>query len=146
MEPTVIDASTGNLGPVILEPPAVSMPPLIGAPGLAEVPLRLPGQPGAGSQSGAGPGGMARSGEASVQRERLPVSTQSGTTGVPDSFRLGYPQYLREAKIGEVAVLALPGFAGLLALTALGGFIGYRQAKAGHIVRTAGATRFLQST
>jgi hypothetical protein len=63
---------------------------------------------------------------------------------MPPSTRVGYPRYLREAKMGEVAALALPGFAGLLALTALGGVVGYRQAKAGHVVRTAGTTRFMQ--
>ena len=57
---------------------------------------------------------------------------------------MGYPQYLREAKTGEVAALALPGVFGLLALTALGGIVGYRQARAGHLVRAAGTARFLQ--
>jgi hypothetical protein len=46
--------------------------------------------------------------------------------------------------MGEVAMLALPGFAGILALSALGGVFGYRQAKAGHVVRPAGTTRFMQ--
>jgi hypothetical protein len=46
--------------------------------------------------------------------------------------------------MGEVALLALPGFAGILALTALGGVVGYRQAKAGHVVRTVRTNRFMQ--
>ena len=33
---------------------------------------------------------------------------------------------------------------GLLALTALGGVVGYRQARAGQLVRAAGTARFLQ--
>ncbi len=40
--------------------------------------------------------------------------------------------------------MALAGVAGLFAFTALGGLIGYRQAKAGHAVRAAGTSRFLQ--
>ncbi len=57
---------------------------------------------------------------------------------------MGYPEYLREAKTGEVAALAVPGVVGLLALTAFGGVVGYRQARAGHLVRAAGTARFLQ--
>jgi len=139
-EPGAIDADTGSLGPVTLEPAPITMPPLIGAPIAAEIPLRFPGSAGAADASR----GFARSGEGSVQRQRPTGSAQSGTNQVPESFRVGYPQYLREAKIGEVAVLALPGFAGLLALTALGGFLGYRQARAGHVPRTAGVSRFLE--
>ena len=77
-------------------------------------------------------------------RERLPTGSGSSASQVPESFRLGYPSYLREAKIGEVAVFALPGIAGILALTALGGFLGYRQAKASHVVRATGTERFLR--
>lgn len=139
-EPGVVEADLGALGPLNLEPQPITMPPLLGAPVAAEIPLRLTGPAGAAE----GSRGFARSGEGSVQRQRLPATAQSGTTAVPESFRVGYPQYLREAKIGEVAVLALPGFAGLLALTALGGFLGYRQARAGHVPRTAGVSRFLQ--
>jgi hypothetical protein len=57
---------------------------------------------------------------------------------------VGYPEYLREAKTGEVAALAVPGVVGLLVLTALGGVVGYRQARAGHLVHAAGTARFLQ--
>lgn len=37
-----------------------------------------------------------------------------------------------------------PAWAGIAALTALGGFVGYRQAKAGYVLRAAGTARFLQ--
>jgi hypothetical protein len=72
-----------------------------------------------------------------------PAAGPIGNT-VPQSFRAGYPPYLRSARIGEVAALALPGVAGIVALTAMGGLVGYRQAKAGHAVRAAGTARFLQ--
>ena len=45
--------------------------------------------------------------------------------------------------MAELAGVALPGLAGIFGLTALGGLVGYRQAKAGHAVRTAGTARFL---
>ena len=62
----------------------------------------------------------------------------------PEAVRLGYPEYLRQASITELAAVALPGLAALAGLTALGGLLGYRQAKAGYLLRTAGAGRFLQ--
>jgi hypothetical protein len=45
-------------------------------------------------------------------------------------FRPGYPDYLRAAGLREVAAVAVPGFAGIVTLTAAGGLVGYRQARA----------------
>jgi hypothetical protein len=68
-----------------------------------------------------------------------------GATGrLPDDFRVGYPAYLRSASMSEVARMAMLGLGGLITLTAAGGVIGYRQAKAGLAVRAAGTGRFLQ--
>lgn len=61
----------------------------------------------------------------------------------PDLFRLGYPPELRHADLATMAALALPGLAAIVAMTALGGFVGYRQAKAGCALTPAGAGRFL---
>lgn len=51
---------------------------------------------------------------------------------------------LPSTNLGQIAAVALPGLAGIAALTALGGFLGYRQAKAGYVLRAAGTARFLQ--
>ena len=59
------------------------------------------------------------------------------------SFRVGYTQYLRTADTSQVAAFAVPGVVGLLALTGAGGLVGYRQAKAGHVVHSGGAARFM---
>ncbi len=61
-----------------------------------------------------------------------------------ESVRLGYPEYLRQATMTELASVALPGLAAILGLTALGGLLGYRQAKAGYLLPAAGAGRFLR--
>ena len=45
--------------------------------------------------------------------------------------------------MSQVAALAVPGVAGILVLTGAGGFVGYRQAKAGHAVRTGRTARFV---
>lgn len=47
-------------------------------------------------------------------------------------FRPGYPDYLRAAGLSEVAAVAVPGFAGIITLTAAGGLVGYRQAAPPH--------------
>jgi hypothetical protein len=60
-----------------------------------------------------------------------------------DAPRLGYPDELRNADISRIAALALPGLAAIAGMTALGGLLGYRQAKASYVLRAAGAGRFL---
>ena len=62
----------------------------------------------------------------------------------PDAVRPGYPDYLRDANFAELAAVALPGLGGIIAITALGGFLGHRQAKATYVLRAAGTARFLQ--
>ena len=62
----------------------------------------------------------------------------------PEAPRLGYPEYLREADLANSVAVALSGLAGFVAITAVGGFLGYRQAKAGYVLPPAGAARFLQ--
>lgn len=141
-EPGVVSADRGGVTPGGLEPAPITMPPLIGLPPVLEAPLRPAVPSGGAGPAEPGPRGAGR--ESSTTRERPPQTSSGAGTEVPPSTRVGYPEYLRQAKTGEVAALALPGFAGLLALTALGGFFGYRQAKAGHVVRAAGTSRFLQ--
>jgi len=62
----------------------------------------------------------------------------------PVPVRLGYPDDLRDADLAKVVSMALPGLAAMAGMTALGGLVGYRQARAGYELRVAGAGRFLQ--
>ncbi|WP_254849362.1 hypothetical protein [Mycobacterium sp. GA-1841] len=71
-----------------------------------------------------------------------PVAVGLDAAIPPVSFRVGYTDYLRTASTIEIAAMALPGVTGMMALTGLGGFVGYRQAKAGRTVRID-ATRFM---
>jgi hypothetical protein len=76
----------------------------------------------------------------SVQAEGLP-----GGTAAPVSrpaLNQGYTQYLRSAPIGELVIIALPGLIGLVALTASGSVVGYRQANAGRRLHVD-AVRFM---
>ena len=61
-----------------------------------------------------------------------------------EATRLGYPRSFRSPTSGELALLALPGAAGLLVFTLSGGVIGYRQAQSARIVRTHAVARFLR--
>lgn len=147
-DPGIVNADGGAIVSIGSDPSPLHLPPIIGGSTVfgggaaVEAPVRGPAGTSA-STTGTGPRDIARSGEGS-SRERLPGAAGSGNSEVPASFRVGYPQYLREAKIGEVAVFALPGVLGILALTALGGFVGYRQAKASHVGRAARTARFLR--
>jgi hypothetical protein len=80
--------------------------------------------------------GSVQSGEAAPRATTSPL-------GNDIAYRQGFPQYLRTARIGELATVALPGIAGLLGITASGGVIGYRQANSGRRLRME-AERFLQ--
>jgi hypothetical protein len=71
------------------------------------------------------------------------VTSPSTEMGAQASFRAGYSDDLRKAPTAELMMVALPGAGGILLLTAGGGFIGYRQARAGLWVRTRGVERFL---
>jgi hypothetical protein len=62
---------------------------------------------------------------------------------MPESFRAGYGPYLRNAGIGQVAAVAVPGVTGILILTGAGGLLGYRQARAGRAMRANGMARFM---
>jgi len=57
---------------------------------------------------------------------------------VPHSFS----DLPRAASLWALAAVALPGFGGLVVLSLAGVRIGYRQAKAGSVLRTAGIARF----
>jgi hypothetical protein len=80
-------------------------------------------------------------------REPAPTLGPPPATGaVPVDIRatrVGYQQYLRTAKASDIAIVALPGLAGLVFMTVSGAVIGHRQARAGHMLRHDGAARFM---
>lgn len=139
-EPGVVDAQPGvgitstdiPVAPIAL--PIIVGPP-VALPGVA-APRGLPTEP-----APASPRGVAA--EPPSGRQAPPAETASNVGAPSASYRAGYSEYLRNAGISQVAALAAPGLVGMLILTGLGGLVGYRQAKAGHAVRTGGAARFV---
>jgi hypothetical protein len=80
----------------------------------------------------------------SGQKQQPPPAFSAGNqASVTPSYRMGYMEYLRAAGLGQVAAVAVPGFTGILILTSAGGLIGYRQARAGHTMRTGNTARFM---
>ena len=145
-DPDVLDVVPGVGIPAAGAP--VNLPLIVPAP-VAAGPGPVAG-PAAGG-AGAGGGGVAglpaapRQATAAPPRARqpLPASAGSNVTMPATSYRVGYADYLRTAGVSQIAALALPGLAGLLVLTGAGGLVGYRQAKAGHVVRPSGVARFM---
>jgi hypothetical protein len=129
-DPAVINAGPPAAAGLPVEP--INMPVIVSPPfGLG----------GGSGPVGPGPPGSPRGAIAAppAGRERLPA-TIGGNTAT--SHRIGYTDYLRTAGLPQLAALAVPGVGGILVLTAAGGLVGYRQAKAGHAVRS-GTTRFM---
>ncbi len=56
--------------------------------------------------------------------------SDSGAGRLPDSFRVGYAEYLRAASTSDLVVAAMPGAAGIAGFTLVGAYAGYRQARA----------------
>jgi len=72
-----------------------------------------------------------------------PVSNSLSPNAVPESFRVGYAGYLRVANTSELIFLVLPGLAGLVLITAAGGVVGFRQARAAQTLPAPQIARFL---
>jgi len=139
IEPSVVDVTPG-VGVAAAELPIAPVTlPVIVAPSI--------GLGGGGSANAGTPPlpSAPRGGTAAppAGREPLPANAGSNVGVSSSSYRVGYAQYLRTAGMSQVAALAVPGVAGILVLTGAGGLVGYRQAKAGHAVRTGGTARFI---
>jgi len=112
---------------------------------------RVPGVRLAGNTAAATLGGIAASifsATSEVGRESLlpgmapPAPNGAIPTDWRSLFRHAVNDLPRAASLWALAAVALPGFGGLVILTLAGVRIGYRQAKAGFALRTAGIARF----
>ncbi|MEH3142402.1 MAG: hypothetical protein PGN37_19955 [Mycobacterium kyogaense] len=81
--------------------------------------------------------------EPAPARPAEPVENILAGSPPPAPTRVGYGETLRTAGTSQLAALALPGVAGIVILTAAGGVLGYRQARAGQAVRARGTARFM---
>ena len=125
--------------------PAFAIESLAGPPesgaGFGQAPPAPQGQPDRAATPAAPPPAVPLAG--GITPPAAPVPQRPSAGAPPPEGRLGYPAYLRNADFAQVAAVALPGLAAILGVSALGGFLGYRQAKAGFVLRAAGTARFL---
>jgi hypothetical protein len=78
------------------------------------------------------------------QRPNPPPDNSVSPLSEPVAFRAGYSDYLRNAGVAQITAIAVPGAVAILLFSVGGGFIGYRQARAGHVIRAKGIARFLR--
>jgi hypothetical protein len=155
--PPVADSGGGGVDP--LSTGVAAEPPVLRAP-MVIAPLPIPPPPAIGpvaplgASAGTAPAqavaadAVAVGARAPMIRGSLPPTVEppagSLTPMSGQATRIGYPRYLRNPTVGELAAVALPGVTGLLFLTFSGGFIGYRQANSVRFIRAEGAERFLR--
>jgi hypothetical protein len=82
--------------------------------------------------------------------QESPLAEASGSdglipVGVRKFFRQAFDEIRRSPALAALLLAALPGLGGLLVLTGAGTRLGYRQAKAGIALQTAGIARFARS-
>jgi hypothetical protein len=167
--PAVVDSGGGGGGGADpLSAAATGEPQVLHAPiVMAPIPVPLPADLAPitplDMTSGAGPkqaapaeGHTARAEEATasaganapVIRGSLPPSEPPATTLLTPangrSAQAGYSRYVPNPTSAELALVALPGLAGLVLFTFGGGFIGYRQANSVRLLRAHGDARFLR--
>ncbi len=95
--------------PLVVPPPLPAAPPvLLAAPEALPIPATI--EPGPG-------------------RHVAPADSYPPPAEIPDSFRVGYAEYLRAATTSDIVFAALPGVAGIAGFTILGAYAGYRQAR-----------------
>jgi hypothetical protein len=116
----------------IAPPAAVRLPgsPSAPAPAVAPAPARGPIAEPAMTASAIRPAGAP------------PESRALGSTG-GRATSSGYTDYLRRPGLPQLAGAALPGVAGILLMTYAGVAVGHRQAKAGRMIRSSAAARYL---
>lgn len=121
-------------GPVFIPPPVPAfVPPPVASPAVRP-PSALP----------SGPSTLSQTPE--VQATPPPNAPLTSIAEGPPGrlpYRAGYSGYLQRASISEVAAVAVPGVTGIGLVTASGVFVGYRRAKAGHMIQMAGISRFI---
>jgi hypothetical protein len=76
-------------------------------------------------------------------RSEPPAAQQLSVPAVPESFRLGYADYLRTASTSDLLLAVLPGLGGMVLMTAAGGVVGFRQARAAQTLPSPQIARFL---
>ncbi|MGA5540417.1 hypothetical protein ACPCIR_01075 [Mycobacterium sp. NPDC051198] len=122
--------------PVIAAYPAAPAP--VVAPPAPVIAVPVPAAPPAGA-----PPAVPSAPIIPAPRSEPPAAQPLSVPAVPESFRLGYADYLRTASTSDLLFAVLPGLAGMLLMTAAGGAVGVRQARAAQTLPSPQIARFL---
>jgi hypothetical protein len=135
----VREGSSAAAGPWVLAPPMALQSPVVPPQ------TGIPGVTWADNATGVAPlGGIATTllGQESPLPEAGLAPDGIVPTGVREFFQKAFDELRRSPALAALVWAALPGVGGLLIVTAAGVRLGYRQAKAGLALRTAGIARF----
>ncbi len=132
-------------GARVLSAPIVAMPvPPPAAVRFPAFPFAPAAAPAPRLGSAAGHSGVGEPAQAArtIRQADAPEAAQPRATSnaIP---RRGYTDYLRRPGLPQLAGAALPGVAGMALMTLAGGVLGYRQARAGRMIRAGAAARYL---
>lgn len=119
----------------------VVAPPVV-VPPVPVVPIVVPPPVAAPSAGGGAPAAPAAP-ALTPPPPNAPAPAAPPPDAIPDSFRIGYADYLRTANTVDLLFAVLPGMAGLVLLTAAGGAIGLRQARAAQALPAPQIARFM---
>lgn len=120
--------------PVVVPPVPVVLPP---------VPVVVPPAPSGGGGVPAAPPAAPSTPHRNLPTAQAPQPSAPVIRAVPETFRVGYADYLRAANTTDLLFAVLPGLAGMVLLTAAGGAVGFRQARAARDLPSPQIARFL---
>jgi hypothetical protein len=129
--------------------PAVAVPvPVVAPPDMIVLPLPplpdvVPPAPSGGGGVPAAPPAAPSTPQLTEPSAQAPQPTTPAISAIPETFRIGYADYLRVANTTDLLFAVLPGLAGMVLLTAAGGAVGARQARAARTLPSPQIARFL---
>ncbi|MGV0804778.1 hypothetical protein [Mycolicibacterium setense] len=134
----IVIRSAPPAAPAVQAPAAPVAPAPVVAPPVPVIPAPMPSAPPAGA-----PPAAPSAPSAPAPQSEPPVSQPISVPAVPESFRIGYADYLRTASTSDLLFAVLPGLGGIVLMTAAGGVAGFRQARAAQTLPSPQISRFL---
>lgn len=135
---TIVIRSAPPTAPAVQAPAAPVAPAPVVAPPVPVIPAPMPSAPPAGA-----PPAAPSAPSAPAPQSEPPASQPISVPAVPESFRIGYADYLRTASTSDLLFAVLPGLGGIVLMTAAGGVAGFRQARAAQTLPSPQISRFL---
>lgn len=136
------EGQPASVAPAVVAPVPPVAPPVIVLP-LPTLPEVVPPAPSGGGGVPAAPPVTPSTPHVTVPNAQPPQPATPVINAIPETFRFGYADYLRASSTSDLVFAVLPGLAGLVLLTAAGGAVGFRQARASRNLPSPQIARFL---